>query len=55
MENVIENFKIKDIALLIGAEEIQLAEAEMPGLISLREEFESPSRFGVHELRDVCT
>ena len=40
MENVIENFKIKDIALADwGRKEIQLAEAEMPGLISLREEF----------------
>ena len=40
MENVIENFKIKDIALADwGRKETQLAEAEMPGLMSLREEF----------------
>tara|TARA_A100000164_G_scaffold281044_1_gene253423 strand:+ start:518 stop:1816 length:1299 start_codon:yes stop_codon:yes gene_type:complete len=37
---VIENYKIKDIALADwGRKEIQLAEAEMPGLMSLREEF----------------
>ncbi len=37
---MIENFKIKDIALADwGRKEIQLAESEMPGLISLREEF----------------
>ena len=37
---MIENYKIKDIALADwGRKEIQLAEAEMPGLMSLREEF----------------
>ena len=35
-----ENFKVKDISLSDwGRKEIRLAEAEMPGLISLREEF----------------
>ena len=37
---MIENYKIKDIALADwGRKEIQLAEAEMPGLMSIREEF----------------
>ena len=37
---MIENYKIKDLALADwGRKEIQLAEAEMPGLMSLREEF----------------
>jgi adenosylhomocysteinase len=36
----IQNFKVKDIALADwGRKEIKLAEAEMPGLMSLREEF----------------
>ncbi len=40
MIEVKENFKVKDIALADwGRKEIVLAEAEMPGLISLREEF----------------
>ena len=35
-----ENYKVKDLALADwGRKEIQLAEAEMPGLMSLREEF----------------
>jgi adenosylhomocysteinase len=35
-----ENFKVKDISLADwGRKEIKLAEAEMPGLMSLREEF----------------
>jgi adenosylhomocysteinase len=41
MSNLVkENFKVKDISLSDwGRKEIRLAEAEMPGLISLREEF----------------
>jgi adenosylhomocysteinase len=41
MSNVVkENFKVKDISLSDwGRKEIRLAEAEMPGLISLREEY----------------
>jgi adenosylhomocysteinase len=41
MSNLIkENFKVKDISLSDwGRKEIRLAEAEMPGLISLREEY----------------
>ena len=36
-----ENFKVKDISLSDwGRKEIRLAEAEMPGLISLREEYQ---------------
>lgn len=39
-----ENFKVKDIALADwGRREIKLAEAEMPGLMSLREEY-GPSK-----------
>ena len=38
--SVKENFKVKDISLSDwGRKEIRLAEAEMPGLISLREEY----------------
>ena len=38
--SVKENFKVKDISLSVwGRKEIRLAEAEMPGLISLREEY----------------
>ena len=42
MSNLVkENFKVKDISLSDwGRKEIRLAEAEMPGLISLREEYE---------------
>ncbi len=37
-----ENFKVKDISLADwGRKEIQLAEAEMPGLMSIREEFKN--------------
>jgi len=37
-----ENFKVKDISLSDwGRKEIRLAEAEMPGLISLREEYKN--------------
>ena len=41
MSNIVkENFKVKDISLSDwGRKEIRLAEAEMPGLISLREEY----------------
>ena len=35
-----EKFKVKDIALADwGRKEIELAEAEMPGLMALREEY----------------
>ena len=42
MSNLVkENFKVKDISLSDwGRKEIRLAESEMPGLISLREEYE---------------
>lgn len=40
MSTVAEKFKVKDIALADwGRKEIELAEAEMPGLMALREEF----------------
>ena len=39
-KTVKENYKVKDLALADwGRKEIQLAEAEMPGLMALREEF----------------
>ncbi|MBK22207.1 MAG: adenosylhomocysteinase [Flavobacteriales bacterium] len=42
MSVVTENFKVKDISLADwGRKEIHLAEAEMPGLMSLREEYGS--------------
>ena len=38
--SVKENFKVKDISLSDwGRKEIRLAEAEMPGLMSLRKEY----------------
>ena len=39
--NAVENdYKVKDIALSTwGRKEIEMAEAEMPGLMSLREEY----------------
>lgn len=40
MTDTLVNYKVKDIELAAwGRKEIELAEAEMPGLISLREEF----------------
>ena len=44
-------FKVKDISLAAwGRKEIELAEAEMPGLMALREEYKK-----VRVLQDVCT
>src|SRR4030095_12946135 len=38
----LENFKVKDLSLAEwGRKEIRLAEAEMPGLMSIREEYKS--------------
>jgi len=40
--NIQSNYKVKDIALADwGKKEIELAEAEMPGLIALQEEYKS--------------
>ena len=40
METTKLNYKVKDISLAAwGRKEMNLAEAEMPGLIALREEF----------------
>ena len=40
MESAVAQYKVKDIALAEwGRKEIRLAEAEMPGLMALREEF----------------
>lgn len=42
--DVIENYKVKDITLAVwGRKEIQLAEAEMPGLMTLRKDY-GPSK-----------
>ena len=48
MDNVSNNYKVKDISLAEwGRKEITLAEAEMPGLMALRDEYGAPS----HERR----
>jgi len=40
-ETLVENFKVKDISLAEwGRKEIRLAEAEMPGLMAIRKEYE---------------
>jgi adenosylhomocysteinase len=45
-------FKVKDISLAAwGRKEIELAEAEMPGLMALRSEYKTSNR----ALLDVCT
>ena len=50
------SYKVKDISLSDwGRKEIKLAEAEMPGLISLREEFKTKTRLRVLELLAVFT
>ena len=42
MSTLVENYKVKDISLAEwGRKEIELAEAEMPGLMSIREEYAS--------------
>ena len=51
MENVSNNFKVKDISLAEwGRKEITLAEAEMPGLMALREEYGASSLYKALEL-----
>jgi adenosylhomocysteinase len=35
-------FKVKDISSGLGRKEIELAEAEMPGLMALRSEYKEP-------------
>ena len=41
-ENQVLDYKVKDISLADwGRKEIQLAEAEMPGLMSIREEYKA--------------
>lgn len=45
-------YKVKDISLAEwGRKEIELAEVEMPGLMSLREEYRVRNRSKVQELR----
>ena len=54
MSNYI-NHKVKDIGLAEwGRREIKLAEAEMPGLMSLRKEFGKNKPLKVLELLVVC-
>ena len=49
-------FKVKDISLADwGRKEIHLAEAEMPGLMSLREEYKGKNLWQVRVSQDVCT
>ena len=47
--------KVKDISLAAwGRKEIELAEAEMPGLMSLREEYKNANLLKELELQVVC-
>ena len=58
MSNTTEKltYKVKDIALAEwGRKEIKLAEAEMPGLMSLREEYGLHNLLQEQELQDVFT
>jgi adenosylhomocysteinase len=49
-------FKVKDISLAAwGRKEIELAEAEMPGLMALRAEYKDEQTLQVLVLLDVCT
>ena len=49
-------FKVKDISLAAwGRKEIELAEAEMPGLMALRAEYKTNNHLLVLVLQDVCT
>ena len=42
MSTLVENYKVKDISLADwGRKEVELAEAEMPGLMSIREEYKN--------------
>ena len=48
--------KVKDISLADwGRKEIRLAEAEMPGLMALREEYKDQQPLNGHVLQDVFT
>ncbi len=48
-------YKVKDISLADwGRKEITLAEAEMPGLMALREEYGASNRSQGQELLVVC-
>jgi S-adenosylhomocysteine hydrolase len=54
MNNTTEklNYKVKDISLAEwGRKEIKLAEAEMPGLMALREEYGASKRLVTFSLR----
>ena len=49
-------YKVKDISLAEwGRKEIELAEAEMPGLMALREEYGTQQPLKAHVLQDACT
>lgn len=48
-------YKVKDISLAEwGRKEITLAEAEMPGLMSIREEYGPQQPLKVHGLQGAC-
>ena len=50
------DYKVKDISLADwGRKEIEIAESEMPGLMSLRKEFGLRSHLQAQELLDVFT
>ena len=49
-------YKVKDMSLAQwGRKEIMLAEAEMPGLMSIRQEFAGKKPLAEQESPDVCT
>ena len=49
LNNTTTNYKVKDISLADwGRKEIELAEAEMPGLMSLREEHKGKTSAGAN-------
>jgi adenosylhomocysteinase len=47
--------KVKDISSSLGRKEIELAEAEMPGLMALRSEYKDENHLLVLVLQDVYT
>jgi adenosylhomocysteinase len=48
-------FKVKHFSSSLGRKEIELAEAEMPGLMALRSEYKTNNHLLVLVLQDVYT
>jgi S-adenosylhomocysteine hydrolase len=48
-------FKVKHFSSSLGRKEIELAEAEMPGLMALRSEYKESNHLLVLVLQDVYT